>query len=88
MEAVRLGISGNGIELKQMGTSLTIRLPEKLAAWLSDTARKSGMSRGHIVRAELERAKASSDRPFLRLAGAIALPANLSTRKGFSRKWP
>jgi predicted transcriptional regulator len=68
------------------GNTLTVRLPEDLAEWLDETARKSGVSRGRIIRMELERARDSSERPFLRLAGAVEGPANLSARKGFSRK--
>jgi predicted transcriptional regulator len=69
-----------------MSNTLTIRLPEELAEWLDDAARKSGVSRGRLIRMELERARASSKQPFMRLAGAVDGPANLSTRKGFSRK--
>jgi len=70
----------------QMGNTLTVRLPEELSEWLEETARKSGVSRGKIVRTELERAKESGARPFMRLAGAVSGPANLSSRQGFSRK--
>lgn len=70
----------------QVSNTLTIRLPRELAEWLDRTARKSGMARGQIVRLELERARSSSKQKFLRLAGAVEGPANLSTRKGFSRK--
>jgi len=69
-----------------MGNTLTIRLPEELAEWLARTARKSGVSRGRIVRMELERARRSAKQPFLRLAGAVEGPPDLSMRKGFSRK--
>jgi len=69
-----------------MSNTLTVRLPQDLAEWLDQAARKSGVSRGRIVRMELERARKSSKRPFLRLAGAVVGPANLSTRKGFTRK--
>jgi len=44
------------------------------------------ISAGRIVRYELEKARKSENRPFLRLAGMVDGPANLSTRKGFSRK--
>jgi predicted transcriptional regulator len=69
-----------------MSNTLTVRLPDELAEWLNDAARRSGVPRGRIVRMELERARKSSKRPFLLLAGKIAGPADLSTRKGFSRK--
>ena len=69
-----------------MSNTITIRLPEDLAQWLTETARKTGVPRGRIVREQLENARNGEKRPFLRLAGAVAGPANLSTRKGFSKK--
>ncbi len=42
--------------------TLTVRLPEDLAAWLAHN---------------------SSGKPFLRLAGSVEGPTNLSKRKGF-----
>jgi len=69
-----------------MGNTLTIRLPEDLDEWLAQTARRTGLPRGRIIRQELERARSSDKRPFLRLAGAVAGPVDLSTRKGFSRR--
>jgi predicted transcriptional regulator len=74
------------LQFKQMCNTLTVRLPADLAEWLDQTARKAGVSRGRVVRAELERARKSARQPFLRLAGALEGPADLSTRKGFSRK--
>jgi hypothetical protein len=70
----------------QMSNTITVRLPGDLAEWLEQTARKTGLPRGRIIREELERARNSEARPFLRLAGAIAGPKDLSTRKGFSKK--
>jgi len=69
-----------------MGNTLTVRIPEDLASWLDDAARKAGVSRGQLVRSELERARKSSKKPFLRLAGAVSGPKDLSLRKGFSTK--
>jgi predicted transcriptional regulator len=69
-----------------MSNTLTVRIPDDLAQWLDETARKSGVPKGRIVRDELEKARKAEGKPFLRLAGTIAGPANLSTRKGFSRK--
>ena len=56
------------LHLKQMSNTLTVRLPEDLAEWLDQAARTSGLSRGGIVRMELERARKSPKRPFMRLA--------------------
>jgi hypothetical protein len=69
-----------------MSTTLTVRLPEDLAQWLEERSRKSGIPRGRLVKMELERAQKESSRPFMRLAGAIDGPPDLSSRKGFSRK--
>jgi predicted transcriptional regulator len=69
-----------------MSNTLTIRIPDDLAQWLDETARKSGVPKGRIVREELEKVRKAGSQPFLRLAGTVAGPANLSTRKGFSRK--
>lgn len=71
-----------------MSNTLTIRLPEGLRRWLKETARKTGLPVGQIVRDQLERAKAEADdRPWMRLAGSIkGLPRDLSSRKGFSRR--
>lgn len=70
-----------------MGNTLTIRLPEDLAEWLDEASKKSGLSRGLIVRRELERARKASDKPWARLVGALKDgPNDLSMRKGFSRK--
>lgn len=69
-----------------MGNTLTVRLPEDLADWLDETARKTGVSRGAVVRRELEKARKSSKRPYMRWAGVIEGPPDLSMRKGFSRK--
>jgi predicted transcriptional regulator len=68
-----------------MGHTLTVRLDKALADWLQEEARKTGESQGKIVRDQLERAKASSRQSFMRLAGAVRGPKDLSRRKGFSR---
>jgi hypothetical protein len=74
------------LHLEQMSNTITVRIPSDLAKWLDETARKTGVPKGRIVRDELEKARKSESQPFLRLAGAVAGPPALSTRKGFSRK--
>jgi hypothetical protein len=69
-----------------MGNTLTIRIPADLAEWLDQTAHKTGVPKGRIVREQLEKARKSSEKPFVRLVGSVAGPAGLSTRKGFARK--
>ncbi|MFZ1131504.1 MAG: ribbon-helix-helix domain-containing protein [Terriglobales bacterium] len=70
-----------------MSDTLTIRLTPELAAWLRATARKTGIPMGRLVRDQLELAKrATGDKPFLRYAGIMSGPPDLSARKGYSRK--
>jgi hypothetical protein len=74
------------LHFEQMSNAITVRLPEDLAEWLELAARKTGLPKGRIVREQLEKARNSAKRPFLRWAGAIAGPSDLSMRKGFARK--
>lgn len=69
-----------------MGHTITVRLTKDLAEWLDESARRAGVPRGRIVREELEKARTASARQsFLRLAGSVRGPRDLSSRKGFSR---
>jgi hypothetical protein len=68
-----------------MGHTLTVRLQKDLAEWLEAEAARTGVSQGQIVREQLEKAKSGSARPFMRLAGSLRRPRDLSTRKGFSK---
>jgi predicted transcriptional regulator len=61
----------------QMRNTISVRLPDDLAEWLSATARRMGVAKGRIVRQQLENARSGENRPFLRLAGAVAGPADL-----------
>ena len=70
-----------------MGNAITVRLDEDTAEWLAETARKSGVSQGKIIRDQLALARqAKGEKPFMRWAGSVAKPADLSARKGFSKK--
>jgi hypothetical protein len=70
-----------------MSHTLTIRLTDELRAWLENTARRTGVPVGRLVRQHLEHAKAGGKQRFLRHAGAfVGGPANVSSRKGFSTK--
>jgi predicted transcriptional regulator len=69
-----------------MSHTITVRLSKELAAWLEEMSEKTGMPQGKIIRDQLEKARASrSVRSFLRLAGKVRGPKDLSTRRGFSR---
>jgi hypothetical protein len=68
-----------------MGHTITVRLDPELAAWLAETAARSGVSQGKIVRDQLEKARASEGHQgFMRLAGKVRGAKDLSRRKGFS----
>ena len=66
--------------------SLVHESEEDLAEWLEHEAAKTGVPRGQIVREQLEKAKAASAQPFMRLAGSIQGTRDLSRRKGFSKR--
>ena len=69
-----------------MGHTITVRLGRELAEWLEESARRAGVPQGRIVREQLEKARAASQcQAFLRLAGTVRGPRDLSSRKGFSR---
>lgn len=69
-----------------MSHTITVRLTEELAAWLAETARRTGLPAGRIIRQQLQKAKAEAgEQSFLRRAGQISGHPSLSRRKGFSR---
>lgn len=69
-----------------MSQTITVRLTKTLSTWLEETAERTGVSQGQIVREQLEKARASKgSRAFMRLAGSVRGPKDLSKRKGFSR---
>jgi len=70
-----------------MSHTLTIRLTEELLAWLKEVSRRTGVPVGRIIRQHLESAKSEKgNQQFLRHDGKINGPADLSSRKGFSRR--
>jgi hypothetical protein len=74
------------LRFRAMSQSVTIRLPEELAAWLEESAARSGVSQAQVVREQLEKARVSAGgKPFMRLAGSVEGAPDLSRRKGFSR---
>jgi hypothetical protein len=67
-----------------LGQTITARLTPEFAEWLQETARQTGLPAGRIIRQQLERAKSESgSQRFLRHAGKITGPPDLSSRKGF-----
>ena len=70
----------------QMSNTITVRLPGDLADWLRRTAKKIGVPKGKIIRDHLERARAAEEKPFMRLAGTVPGPRDLSQREGFGKR--
>jgi predicted transcriptional regulator len=69
-----------------MSQTITIRLTRELASWLENLSKSTGIPQGRIVREQLERLRAAEpQQSFMRLAGTIRGPRDLSKRKGFSR---
>ena len=75
------------LHLCHMSHTLTIRLTEELLAWLKEVSRRTGLPVGRIIRQQLESAASEKgNQKFLRHAGRISGPPDLSSRKGFSRR--
>ena len=69
-----------------MVRKITVRLAEDLAEWLGKWARETGVPASRIVREQLRRAKVEQEsKPYMRYAGKIKGPRDLSTRKGFGK---
>ena len=69
-----------------MSQTLTVRLSKELAEWLEETAARSGVSQGRIVREQLEKVRqAHPAQRFMRLAGVVRGAPDLSKRKGFAK---
>jgi len=69
-----------------MGHTITVRLKPDLAKWLEETSARTGISQGQRVREQIEKGRAAApNRDFMRLAGAVRGPRDLSQRRGFSK---
>ena len=70
-----------------MGNTISIRLTEEQRAWLEQRSRKTGLPISRIIRESIDKSRADHSRDSWRsLAGSVkGLPADLSSRKGFSR---
>jgi hypothetical protein len=67
-----------------MSNTFTVRLTPELAEWLKENSLRTGLPAGRIIRNQLERARTETGtQRFLRHAGKISGPRNLSSRKGF-----
>ncbi|MCP5522280.1 MAG: ribbon-helix-helix protein, CopG family [Verrucomicrobiales bacterium] len=70
-----------------MSSTLSIRLPDDLVRWLRETSKRTGQPQGELIRIQLEKARAASEeKPWMRWAGVIDGPSDLSCREGFPGK--
>jgi hypothetical protein len=72
-----------------MGNTLSIRLPQELLDRLRQVSRRTGLTVGRIVRQAVETnlsEKHGEEKPWMKYAGTVDGPPDLSSRKGFSRK--
>jgi len=71
-----------------MSHTLKIRITDELLAWLKSLSQQTGLPMARTIRQHLESAKAAKGNPrFLRLAGKINGPKDLSSREGFFAAW-
>jgi uncharacterized protein len=71
-----------------MSNTVTVRLPEDLADWLRENARRRGISQSQIIKDHLEKARnGEPSRAFMSLAGTIDGPKDLSHRKDKFHNW-
>jgi hypothetical protein len=69
-----------------MSNTLTIRLPDELLQRLREKSRRTGLPMGQIARESLETTLGDAKEPvWMKYAGTINGPRDLSSRKGYSR---
>jgi predicted transcriptional regulator len=69
-----------------MSNTLTIRLPQELLERLHEKARRAGLPVNRVVRNSLEITLTEDSEPaWMKYAGTVSGPRNLSSRKGYSR---
>jgi predicted DNA-binding protein len=68
-----------------MSHTITVRLTKEIAAWLEESAARTGRPQSRIIREQLEKARAEQGQAFLKLAGSVSGARDLSSRKGFSK---
>jgi hypothetical protein len=74
------------LQSRHMSNTLTVRLPEELIEKLREKSRRTGLPVNRVVRQSLEKTLAGGAEPaWMKYAGTINGPKNLSSRKGYSR---
>jgi len=82
-----LMVSAGVLHLCHMSTTITVRVPKSLSAWLKEKSSRTGLSQGRIIREQLDQVRRGDKKTknFMRLAGSVRGARDLSTRKGFSK---
>jgi hypothetical protein len=71
-----------------MGNTLTVRLPQELLDRLREKSRRTGLPVGRVVRQSIEAAldeDEENEPAWMKYAGTMSGPKDLSSRKGYSR---
>ena len=68
-----------------MSVTVTVRLDDETAEWLEAVAAETGLSKGRIVKEARATSRRRPKRKYMRLAGLISGPEDLSKRRGFSK---
>ncbi len=76
---------GAVLRFERMRNAITVRVPTEVAEWLDSVSREAGVPRGRIIRDQLQPARKREKPPFMRVAGSVEGPPDLSTRKGFGK---
>jgi predicted DNA-binding protein len=68
-----------------MSNTLTVRLPEDLLKRLRKKAQRMGLPVNRVVRESLESSLTNEEPAWMKYAGTMSGPKDLSSRKGYSR---
>jgi len=69
-----------------MSNTITLRLPDELLVRLREKSRRIGLPVNRVIKQSIETALANEPEPaWMKYAGTISGPRNLSARKGYSR---
>lgn len=74
------------LQLRHMSNTLTVRLPQELLDRLREKSRRTGLPVGRVVRQAIEATLDQENEPaWMKYAGTMSGPKDLSSRKGYSR---
>jgi predicted DNA-binding protein len=68
-----------------MSNTLAVRFPDELLQRLREKSRRTGLPVGRVVRQAVENSLRQDEPAWMKYAGTMSGPKNLSSRKGYSR---